>query len=118
MYSNQIREFWQERRASKMKSTENTTPKKLVTAEQHEHREQLRKYANKKRQRERHNALTFRVGELVLLCWPWVLGLQVRRTKAENEAEFTQLRELLLRVAADENYTIAHDNMASGRPPP
>jgi hypothetical protein len=101
-----------------MKPIRNSSSKKLATAEQLENREQLREYAKLKRRRERHNALAFKVGELVMLCWPWVSGLQVRHTKAENEAEFTQLRELLLRVAADENYTIAHDGMARGRPPP
>lgn len=96
-----------------MKSINEISSKSMATAEQLEHRLQLLKYAKQKRQRELHNALVFKVGELVLSCWPWVSRLQVRRKKTENETEFAPLRDLLLKVADSEQYTIVRSVIAN-----
>lgn len=90
-----------------------TSMKNLEKAAQLERRRQLKRYAEKKREDKRQKALTFKLGEIVMKCWPCVSQFTVRRTKAENEAEFAPLRELLLKIVSDTNYTILIDKISS-----
>lgn len=87
--------------------------KNLATVQQLEHRIQLRKYAEQKRQKTLDNVLRFKVGEIVLACLPCVSQLKVRYTKEENEAEFAPLREFLLQIATSYEYTTFHAEMTN-----
>lgn len=86
----------------------------LATAEQLEHRLQLKKYAEQKRKKALDNALRFRVGDIVLACWPCVLQLKVRQTKEGNETEFAPLREFLLQIATSHEYNMLLNEIATG----
>lgn len=102
-----------EKEAHPMRNLNETTRKSLEKAAQLEHRRQLKQYAEKKREDKRQKVLIFKLGEVVAECWPCVSRFTVRRTKAENEAEFAPLRELLLKIVSDTNYTILIDKISS-----
>lgn len=92
-----------------MENLNEITARNLEKLEQMKHRRQLGLYAEQKQEKRRRNALVFKVGEMVLACWPWVAQLKVHRTKEENEAEFAALRGLLLNVATDSDFTTSFD---------
>lgn len=91
------------------------TRSNLEKARKLEHRRRQKKYAEAKRKKAHRDALTFRVGEIVLECWPQVAQLQVHQTKAENDAEFAPLRELLMKIASNPDYTIALSSFATAQ---
>ena len=90
------------------------TRSNLKKAQKLEYRRRQKKYAETKREKACRNALTFRVGEIVQECWPQIAQLQVHQTKAENDAEFAPLRELLMKVSLDFNYNTALHSFATG----
>ena len=68
--------------------------------QQLEHRRQLARYAEQKREKKRHDALAHQIGEVVLSCWPWTAKLQPYRKKEDRDAEFEPLRKLLLQATS------------------
>ena len=86
------------------KTIQETTRENLKKFEQAEHQRQLKRYADQQLAKKQRNALIYQIGELVLECWPWTEKLQPNQRKEDRDAEFTVLRSLLLRIAADKNY--------------
>ena len=83
-----------------MQKLNEMTQKNLKKMKQLEHRRQLARYAEQKREKKRHDALAHQIGEVVLSCWPWTAKLQPYRRKEDQDTEFAALRKLLLQATS------------------